>query len=96
MALKKPKAKGGKKVKTRADKRKEAAKEALRKDQESEDDENEDEADVPAKSPKVSTASGYTQLLSQPDDKDIDDPYLTIPMPRYNAMLAVLRHTLYM
>jgi hypothetical protein len=25
-----------------------------------------------------------------------DDPLLSIPMPRYNAMLAVLRNTLYM
>ena len=27
---------------------------------------------------------------------DADDPLLTIPLPRYNAMLAVLRNTLYM
>jgi hypothetical protein len=27
---------------------------------------------------------------------DPDDPYLTIPLTRYNAMLAVLRNTLYM
>lgn len=27
---------------------------------------------------------------------DINDPFITIPMPRYNAMLAVLRNTLYM
>lgn len=25
-----------------------------------------------------------------------DDPLLTTPMPRYNAMLAILRNTLYM
>lgn len=95
MALKKPKAKGGKKV-TRADKKKEAAKEALRRDQESEDDENEDEDDVTAKSPKASTIIKHTQPLLQHEDKDVDDPNLTIPMPRYNAMLAVLRHTLFM
>jgi len=27
---------------------------------------------------------------------DSDDPLLTTPMPRYNAMLATLRNTLYM
>jgi hypothetical protein len=27
---------------------------------------------------------------------DSNDPFITIPMPRYNAMLAVLRNTLYM
>lgn len=30
------------------------------------------------------------------DEVDPDDPILTIPRPRYNAMLAVLRNTLYM
>ncbi|KAG8216281.1 hypothetical protein J3R82DRAFT_6339 [Butyriboletus roseoflavus] len=29
------------------------------------------------------------------DEVDLDDPNLTKPMPRYNAMLAVLRNTLY-
>ena len=29
-------------------------------------------------------------------DFDPDDPSLSIPLPRYNAMLAVLRNTLYM
>ena len=31
-----------------------------------------------------------------PEAIDLDDPLLTIPLPRYNAMLAVLRNTLYM
>jgi hypothetical protein len=30
------------------------------------------------------------------DEDDPDDPNLTKPIPRYNAMLAVLRNTLYM
>ena len=30
------------------------------------------------------------------DEIDPDDPMLTVPLPRYNAMLAVLRNTLYM
>ena len=29
-------------------------------------------------------------------ERDPDDPLLSTPMPRYNAMLAVLRSTLYM
>ncbi len=29
-------------------------------------------------------------------ERDPDDPLLSIPMPRYNAMLAVLRNALYM
>lgn len=29
------------------------------------------------------------------DKPDPDDPNLTVPIPRYNAMLAVLRNTLY-
>jgi hypothetical protein len=29
-------------------------------------------------------------------DGDIDDALSTTPMPRYNAMLAILRNTLYM
>lgn len=29
-------------------------------------------------------------------ERDSDDPLLSTPMPRYNAMLAVLRSTLYM
>ena len=31
-----------------------------------------------------------------PEALGADDPLLTIPLPRYNAMLAVLRNTLYM
>ncbi|KAI0367424.1 galactose oxidase [Pilatotrama ljubarskyi] len=31
----------------------------------------------------------------QDDEVDPDDPMLTVPLPRYNAMLAVLRNTLY-
>ncbi|EKM75215.1 hypothetical protein AGABI1DRAFT_123321 [Agaricus bisporus var. burnettii JB137-S8] len=93
MVLKKPKAKGGKKV-TRAGKKKEAVKETMRGDQESEDDED-DEDDMLVKSPKALSAPKPSQSLIQAVNKDSDDPNLTIPMPRYNAMLAVLRNTLY-
>lgn len=94
MVLKKPKAKGGKKV-TRAGKKKEAVKETMRGDQESEDDED-DEDDMSVKSPKALSAPKPSQSLVQAVNKDSDDANLTIPMPRYNAMLAVLRNTLYM
>jgi hypothetical protein len=30
------------------------------------------------------------------EEIDPNDPELTVPLPRYNAMLAVLRNTLYM
>ncbi|KAI0041460.1 galactose oxidase [Auriscalpium vulgare] len=33
--------------------------------------------------------------IPEPETVDPDDPLLTTPMPRYNAMLAVLRNTLY-
>lgn len=95
MALKKPKAKGGKKV-TRADKKKEAAREASRREQESEEDEDEDEEGTLVKSPKTPVAPKKIPLVVQNEDKDPDDPSLTVPIPRYNAMLAVLRNTLYM
>lgn len=32
----------------------------------------------------------------RPVSADPEDPTLTTPLPRYNAMLAVLRNTLYM
>lgn len=37
-----------------------------------------------------------TAANEQHMEPDPDDPLLTTPMPRYNAMLAVLRNTLYM
>jgi hypothetical protein len=46
---------------------------------------NEDDDDVQ----KGVAAEPETEL-------DPDDPLLSTPMPRYNAMLAVLRNTLYM
>ncbi len=36
-------------------------------------------------------------MAAEPEtERDPDDPLLSIPMPRYNAMLAVLRNALYM
>ncbi|KAK0449028.1 galactose oxidase [Desarmillaria tabescens] len=37
-----------------------------------------------------------TDALSQDAEVDPDDPSQTLPLPRYNAMLAVLRNTLYL
>jgi hypothetical protein len=48
------------------------------------DDDNEDEDAQKAVAPELEL------------EQDPDDPLLSTPMPRYNAMLAVLRNTLYM
>jgi hypothetical protein len=40
--------------------------------------------------------SDNEEELAADPETDPDDPHLTIPLPRYNAMLAVLRNTLYM
>lgn len=54
-----------------------------KKDQTREDDDNDND-----------TQKGAT---GEPEtERDSDDPLLSTPMPRYNAMLAVLRSTLYM
>ncbi len=46
------------------------------------------------------TLTAMTKVTSEESNKegfvDSNDPFITIPMPRYNAMLAVLRNTLYM
>jgi hypothetical protein len=47
---------------------------------------DDDEGEAEASSPKKSV--GSTSMLNSPN--------LTVPSPRYNAMLAVLRNTLYM
>jgi hypothetical protein len=57
-------------------------KERVRQDDDDDQDEDEDTQKTTA-----------TELRTEPDP---DDPLLTTPMPRYNAMLAVLRNTLYM
>lgn len=88
MTLKKPKAKDGKKI-THADKRKEAAREATRLGNDS--DENEDEANDDANALPSHTSKPFPDV-----ERDVDDPYSTLPIPRYNAMLAVLKNTLYM
>ena len=52
------------------------------------------------------TADAFKDVKSRPDqgqkqsipdsNVDLEDPNISIPLPRYNAMLAVLRNTLYM
>jgi hypothetical protein len=54
-----------------------------KKDHTREDDDDDDDAQ------KGATAEPESE-------RDPDDPLLSTPMPRYNAMLAVLRSTLYM
>ncbi|KAF8815210.1 hypothetical protein BYT27DRAFT_7238510 [Phlegmacium glaucopus] len=89
MTLKKPKAKGG--AKSKGAKKKQGDKDAEWKEQNSggeEDDEGEDEVPPPAAAPE-------TPKTATLDGPDPTDPLLTTPLPRYNAMLAVLRNTLY-
>lgn len=56
-----------------------------KKDHTREDDDDDNDDDTQ----KRATADPETE-------RDPDDPLLSTPMPRYNAMLAVLRSTLYM
>ncbi|KAG9311923.1 hypothetical protein JVU11DRAFT_8184 [Chiua virens] len=83
--LKRSKKKGGGKKKQA--KRGRAMQSTLDHDEELEDD---DEAQVTS-----TLATQPNPELEHNDDADPDDPNLTRPMPRYNAMLAVLRNTLY-
>jgi len=56
-----------------------------KKDRAREDDDDDDDDDV------------QKGVAAEPEvEPDPDDPLLSTPMPRYNAMLAVLRNTLYM
>ncbi|KAF8817011.1 hypothetical protein BYT27DRAFT_7325774 [Phlegmacium glaucopus] len=89
MTLKKPKAKGG--AKSKGAKKKQKDKDVKWKEQNSggeEDDEAEDEVPPPAAAPE-------TPKTATLDGPDPTDPLLTTPLPRYNAMLAVLPNTLY-
>ncbi|KAJ3503550.1 hypothetical protein NLJ89_g8380 [Agrocybe chaxingu] len=95
LALKKPKAKGGK----RGNKKKQQDKEKWENGDRSDDDNDGDEEGVkPDTVKRTSAAAPQTNsnhLTSVADPADADDPILTTPLPRYNAMLAVLRNTLY-
>ncbi|KAI0754124.1 hypothetical protein C8Q80DRAFT_1350004 [Daedaleopsis nitida] len=99
MLLKRPKKKGG------AQKKKVAQPQQRRAGPEDDEDddfgegdegsgeEGEEKDEKPSKPPKP--APPPKQSEPPEDDIDPDDPALTVPLPRYNAMLAVLRNTLY-
>jgi len=106
MTLKKPKVKG---TKSKGAKKKQKDKDAKWKEQNSggeEDDESEDEVcsflfivlgTCPTlKSHIQPPAAPETSKATTLDGPNFTDPLLTTPLPRYNAMLAVLRSTLYM
>lgn len=90
MTLKTSKTKAGKKV-TRADKRKEVARETNRRGQESDEDEDGGEDGTGAAADNFTPPPAAVHTNNDPNN-----PNLTLPIPRYNAMLAVLRNTLYM
>ncbi|KAG6370868.1 galactose oxidase [Boletus reticuloceps] len=85
MHLKKPKTKSGSGKKKQA-----KASGAILSTQDLNDHEEEDGEDG-----ETQTRSPITTRPKQEDEIDSDDPNLTRPVPRYNAMLAVLRNTLY-
>ncbi|KAI8972871.1 galactose oxidase [Trametes punicea] len=99
MNLKRPKKKGS------AAKKKPPAQPTLRNPEEDEyiedegasdgDEQDDEQSCKPAKANQPSKPS-QTANAPQEDELDPDDPMLTVPLPRYNAMLAVLRNTLYM
>ncbi|CDO71059.1 hypothetical protein BN946_scf184844.g63 [Trametes cinnabarina] len=94
MNLKKPKRKGTqkKKVAPAQPTRPDTDEDDAYDDRGSSDEERDGEKTV--KSSKASTSPSKARAI-QDDEIDPDDPSLTVPLPRYNAMLAVLRNTLY-
>ncbi|EIW54679.1 galactose oxidase [Trametes versicolor FP-101664 SS1] len=70
----------------------------LREDDEEQYEEPSEEDDQESKKPAKKPPQEMTAIAGIPQDDsevDPDDPTLTAPRPRYNAMLAVLRNTLY-
>ncbi|KAL5492045.1 KEL3_1 [Sanghuangporus weigelae] len=97
LALRKPKGKG-KKTNGRKDRRKATEVRGACGDDDSDNDGDSDEEG------KITSADKRNQNIenvpemsmnSEKSEIDPDDPMLTVPRPRYNAMLAVLRNTLY-
>ncbi|PSS37469.1 hypothetical protein PHLCEN_2v676 [Hermanssonia centrifuga] len=103
MALKKPKKKGGAKKKAvphPTPGRKSEVNEVHKDDggNSDGDEQDSDEDDKPwitAKAATENSSSDKPQMPVAQTETDIDDPNLTAPLPRYNAMLSVLRNTLY-
>ncbi|KAI0090113.1 hypothetical protein BDY19DRAFT_751077 [Irpex rosettiformis] len=91
MALKKPKQKGGaKKKKARA-----TIKPVEVPSPVASDEEHPSEDDVERGGETQISQTARSRAPNNEDEIDLDDPNSTIPIPRYNAMLAVLRNTLY-
>ncbi|KAN0085624.1 hypothetical protein V8E55_006758 [Tylopilus felleus] len=91
MHLKKPKKRGG------GGKKKQAKGGGATSSIQDLDDHNDDEAGEDGEETQTRSPVAI-RPASEPkreDEIDPDDPNLTRPMPRYNAMLAVLRNTLY-
>ncbi|PIL23074.1 hypothetical protein GSI_14382 [Ganoderma sinense ZZ0214-1] len=102
MMLKRPKKKGGaqkKKVAQQPQRGPDPDEEEEELDEgEYEDDggDEDKEDEKPAKLQKAGPPHKPAPPAPPPEDEiDPDDPMLTVPLPRYNAMLAVLRNTLY-
>ncbi|KAF8056543.1 galactose oxidase [Lyophyllum atratum] len=101
MGLKKPKKKaggGGRKKKAVIVVQKYHPEEE--KSDEDGDGEDEDDDSPMSPAPPLATGKGNKNKVEQESkvvepEIDPDDPNLTAPLPRYNAMLAVLRNTLY-
>ncbi|KIK70141.1 hypothetical protein GYMLUDRAFT_34611 [Collybiopsis luxurians FD-317 M1] len=85
LALRKPKKKGG-------GAKKKAAAQSAQKDNASDSD-SDGTSNTPVVKATPRAPSSVTTKRAIGDDPD--DPLLTTPLPRYNAMLAVLRNTLY-
>lgn len=88
MTLKKPKAKGSKGQGKKQPKKKATA------DKWAKEDVNSDEEVEPVGAEQGSSVPG--SMLATSNELAVDDPLLTVPLPRYNAMLAVLKNTLFM
>ncbi|PPQ88882.1 hypothetical protein CVT25_009117 [Psilocybe cyanescens] len=87
MTLKKPKAKGSKGQGKKQPKKKATA------DKWAKEDVNSDEEVEPVGAEQGSSVPG--SMLATSNELAVDDPLLTVPLPRYNAMLAVLKNTLF-
>ncbi|OCB83973.1 galactose oxidase [Sanghuangporus baumii] len=97
LALRKPKSKG-KKTSGRKDLRKATEVRGACGDNNSDNDADSDgEGKMTSSDKRDQNIENVpeTSMNSENSEIDPDDPMLTVPRPRYNAMLAVLRNTLY-
>ncbi|KAL5531468.1 hypothetical protein ACEPAG_4345 [Sanghuangporus baumii] len=97
LALRKPKSKG-KKTNGRKDRRKATEIRGACGDNNSDNDgDSDEEGKMTSADKRDQNMENVTEtsMNSENFEIDPDDPILTVPRPRYNAMLAVLRNTLY-